>query len=226
MASRRSTSTCSATPSRAGRRRACRITTVRWHREASRRWRGSALRRWPRLSPALVLCSSARRGAACNGVLPALPADTTVEIEHDLYAASGGRLLARLRRLDDDVPGVLVIGHNPGIHSLASMLSRRWRPRAAGTAGDRLPDRCARHARPQRLLGRPRAWLGDAAGLRGPTRPALIPVTPAELRGPRDRLSVGAAPSASGWSSRPADPPRRAARSRRRWWRIRCGGVC
>ena len=34
------------------------------------------------LSPALVLCSSARRTVlTCNGILPALPADTTVEIE-------------------------------------------------------------------------------------------------------------------------------------------------
>ena len=76
------------------------------------------------LSPALVLCSSARRTVlTCNGILPALPADTTVEIEQDLYGASGPRLLARLRRLDDDVSGVMVIGHNPGMHSLASMLT-------------------------------------------------------------------------------------------------------
>ena len=40
------------------------------------------------LNPALVLCSSARRTVlTCNGILPALPADTTVEIEQDLYGA-------------------------------------------------------------------------------------------------------------------------------------------
>lgn len=82
------------------------------------------------LSPGLVLCSSARRTVlTCNGILPALPADTTVEVEQDLYGASGPRLLARLRRLDDDVPSVLVIGHNPGMQSLASMLT------GAGDAG-------------------------------------------------------------------------------------------
>ena len=71
-----------------------------------------------------MLCSSARRTVlTCNGILPAFPADTTVEVEQDLYGASGPRLLARLRRLDDDVPSVLVIGHNPGMHSLASMLT-------------------------------------------------------------------------------------------------------
>ena len=92
------------------------------------------------LSPALVLCSSARRTVlTCNGILPALPADTTVEIEQDLYGASGSRVLARLRRLDDDVPSVLVIGHNPGMHSLASMLTGAGDPELRGRLATAFP---------------------------------------------------------------------------------------
>ena len=92
------------------------------------------------LCPALVLCSSARRTVlTCNGILPALPADTTVEIEQDLYGASGSRVLARLRRLDDDVPSVLVIGHNPGMHSLASMLAGAGDPELRGRLATAFP---------------------------------------------------------------------------------------
>jgi phosphohistidine phosphatase len=92
------------------------------------------------LSPALVLCSSAQRTVlTCNGILPALPADTTVEIEPDLYGASGPRVLARLRRVDDDVPGVLVIGHNPGMHSLASMLTGAGDPELRGRLATAFP---------------------------------------------------------------------------------------
>ena len=92
------------------------------------------------LRPALVLCSSAQRTVmTCRGIMPALPAETTVEIEHDLYAASGQRLLARLRRLDDDVPSVLVIGHNPGLHSLASMLTGAGDPELRGKLATKFP---------------------------------------------------------------------------------------
>ena len=74
----------------------------------------------------------------CRGILPALPAETIVEIEHDLYAASGGRLLTRLRRLDD-VPSVLVIGHNPGLHSLVSMLTGAGDPELRGRLATAFP---------------------------------------------------------------------------------------
>jgi phosphohistidine phosphatase len=92
------------------------------------------------VSPAVVLCSSARRTVlTCSGIMPALPAETTVEIEDDLYAASGPRLLARLRRLDDEVPSVLVIGHNPGVQSLASMLSGAGDPELRGRVVTKFP---------------------------------------------------------------------------------------
>jgi phosphohistidine phosphatase len=92
------------------------------------------------VSPALVLCSSARRALlTCDGIMPALPAETTVEIEDDLYAAPGPRLLARLCRLDDDVPSVLMIGHNPGVHSLASMLTGAGNPGLRGQLATKFP---------------------------------------------------------------------------------------
>jgi len=90
--------------------------------------------------PDLVLCSSAQRTVmTCRGILPALPADTTVEIEHDLYAASGQRLLGRLRQVDDDEAGVMVIGHNPGVHALASMLTGAGDPGLRGQLATKFP---------------------------------------------------------------------------------------
>ena len=75
------------------------------------------------LAPTLVLCSSARRAVmTCNGIIAALPADTTVRIEDDLYAATSGGLLDRIRLVSDETTGLLVIGHNPGLQSLAISL--------------------------------------------------------------------------------------------------------
>ena len=88
------------------------------------------------LAPTLVLCSSARRAVmTCNGIIGALPTNTGVEIEDGLYAAPSGRLLDRLRRVNDDTAGVMVIGHNPGLHALATSL--------VGTGDDALREQLA-----------------------------------------------------------------------------------
>ena len=71
----------------------------------------------------LVLCSTARRAReTLERIEPAL-GRAPVCVESGLYGASARELLARLRRLPDDVGSVLVIGHNPGIHELASELA-------------------------------------------------------------------------------------------------------
>jgi phosphohistidine phosphatase len=78
--------------------------------------------------PALVLCSPARRAQDTLDFLrPHLPAGTDLRIEDDLYGAPAPFLLARLRQVADDVEGVLLIGHNPGLEELV---------RAVGTHGE------------------------------------------------------------------------------------------
>jgi phosphohistidine phosphatase len=73
--------------------------------------------------PELVLCSSARRArATLERIEPAL-GRAPVLVEGELCGASARELLARLRRLPDDVASVLVIGHNPGMHELAFELA-------------------------------------------------------------------------------------------------------
>ena len=76
------------------------------------------------LGPQLVLCSTARRAReTLDRIQPALGA-ATVELEHDLYAASAAALLQRLRRVPDTVASVMLIGHNPGLQDLALDLAR------------------------------------------------------------------------------------------------------
>jgi phosphohistidine phosphatase len=89
-------------------------------------------RRGPR--PDLILCSTALRTRQTLAPLlkrledPAPP----ISLENGLYLASEDALLARLQAVADDVPTVLLIGHNDGIGQLA-----------AGLAGDGSPDALA-----------------------------------------------------------------------------------
>ena len=72
------------------------------------------------IRPALVLCSTAARAReTLDGVVGSLGEDVDVWHEDDLYGASAGELLERLRRLPAAVPSVMVVGHNPGLEDLA-----------------------------------------------------------------------------------------------------------
>jgi phosphohistidine phosphatase len=75
------------------------------------------------LVPDLILVSSARRTMETMDALE--PWDDTPLIEplDELYLASEARLLATLRGVAETVRGVLMIGHNPGMHELAVALT-------------------------------------------------------------------------------------------------------
>ena len=68
--------------------------------------------------PDLVLCSSATRAVQTLKLLQFGPGPEIL-IEDELYGASVAEMLARLRRVPDQVTSVLLIGHNPGIFDLA-----------------------------------------------------------------------------------------------------------
>jgi phosphohistidine phosphatase len=63
----------------------------------------------------LVLCSSARRS---RETLDLVAPPGEILIEHELYGATAGELLERLRRVPDDVDAVMLIGHEPAIREL------------------------------------------------------------------------------------------------------------
>jgi len=75
--------------------------------------------------PALVLCSTARRAQeTVEPLRDRLPAGTAVLLEDDLYGADAPDLVARLRLVPDDVPSVMIVGHNPGLEDLVRSLGR------------------------------------------------------------------------------------------------------
>lgn len=75
-------------------------------------------------TPRGVLCSSGLRARqTLAAVLPGLGAPLDVRIEPELYTFDGEVVLERIRRLDDGVPSVLVVGHNPALEDVAAALS-------------------------------------------------------------------------------------------------------
>jgi phosphohistidine phosphatase len=75
------------------------------------------------LRPRLILCSEAvRTRQTLDLVLPYMKSAPRVSIERGLYLASSATMIARLRRVEGDVPHVLMIGHDPGMHETALAL--------------------------------------------------------------------------------------------------------
>jgi len=73
------------------------------------------------IAPDLVLCSPSKR---TRQTLDRLALDAAqVRFEDELYAATGGELLAVLNGIGDDVGSAMLIGHNPGIQDLALQLA-------------------------------------------------------------------------------------------------------
>ena len=84
------------------------------------------------IRPELVLCSSAlRTRETLARILPGLGSELTVRIEPSLYSFDADALLQRLQQLPADVGSVMLIGHNPAMQELASLLAAR---------GDRLDE--------------------------------------------------------------------------------------
>ncbi len=88
------------------------------------------------IRPSLILCSSARRTQETYDIIVSKLKDVPTVVERRLYEATSGQILALLRQMDDLVPSVLVIGHNPGLESLALFLAM-----GRGPLLDRLADK-------------------------------------------------------------------------------------
>jgi len=73
--------------------------------------------------PDVVLCSSSRRTVdTLDGIRVALPKRARVELADELYLADANTLLTRLHDLDDKDRCAMLVGHNPGIEDLASLV--------------------------------------------------------------------------------------------------------
>jgi phosphohistidine phosphatase len=76
------------------------------------------------LAPTLVLCSSSvRTRQTLDIIASSFKRPPQVLFEDGLYLASARQLLARLHRVPDEIKEVMLVGHNPGFHELATSLS-------------------------------------------------------------------------------------------------------
>lgn len=75
------------------------------------------------MAPETILCSPAvRTRETLDGVSRALAEPVPTRFEQEIYDAEAGDLLARLRRLNDHLGSVMIIGHNPAMEDLARLL--------------------------------------------------------------------------------------------------------
>jgi phosphohistidine phosphatase len=76
------------------------------------------------LVPDLVLCSAAKRTVQTwTRIADKLGGKPKVRIEPELYLAEADALLDRLRAAPDKSATVMLIGHNPGMETLARLLA-------------------------------------------------------------------------------------------------------
>jgi phosphohistidine phosphatase len=114
-------------------------------RALSRRGREAARRVGESLPSALgaldlVLCStSVRTRETAELVLAGFAPPPRILYEDALYLAGRAALLRRLRRLDESLGAVMVIGHNPGLHELALALAAPDSPRYPALAAGKFP---------------------------------------------------------------------------------------
>ena len=74
--------------------------------------------------PELILCSYARRTReTLSALIIELERSVHIRIEDGLYLADEKVLLDRLQRVPESYLSVLLIGHNPALHELATFIS-------------------------------------------------------------------------------------------------------
>ncbi len=85
------------------------------------------------IHPAQILCSTSRR---TRETLEGVDPDGERLIEPELYGASAGGLLERLRQVPNDVESVMLIGHNPAVQLLVLRLAGGTGASGRGGDGD------------------------------------------------------------------------------------------
>ena len=94
--------------------------------------------------PELVLCSTSRRTVdTLVGIQAAFSKSPRIETERALYGASAEALLDRLRGVDTDIGCAMVIGHNPAVQDLATLLVGGGDPDMRARLAAKLPTGAA-----------------------------------------------------------------------------------
>ncbi len=113
------------------------------------------------LTPDLVLVSPARRTLETLELLEPWDETPLTDQIEQLYLGGAQQLLAVLNGVAETVRGVLLIGHNPGLHELAIMLAGK--PAAQAEAARRLTEAFPTAALAEFAVAGP-WWRLDAGG--------------------------------------------------------------
>jgi phosphohistidine phosphatase len=91
--------------------------------------------------PQIILCSPAKRTRETLALMePDLdPTHDNVVFDDQLYLTSPETLLDRLRHVPASTDTVLMIGHNPGLHGLALMLTGKGDAKSISRLEDKFP---------------------------------------------------------------------------------------
>jgi phosphohistidine phosphatase len=93
--------------------------------------------------PQVVLCSPALRTRQTLDLVAAgLGLQARVQIDDAIYAASEAQLWQSVRELPETVGEALIVGHNPGLHELASSLADHGDDKLRARVREKLPT-CA-----------------------------------------------------------------------------------
>ncbi len=133
------------------------------HRPLSKRGRRAApamaaFMRSAGFLPRLVLCSAAARTRETWDLVAPVLGRPVVHYRHAIYEAPADRLLRIVRALPD-CPCVLLVGHNPGLEDLASILASAD---SDPTARERLDEKFPTAA--LAVLDLPGRWLDAGPG--------------------------------------------------------------
>ncbi|MCP4935920.1 MAG: histidine phosphatase family protein [bacterium] len=77
-----------------------------------------------RIDPNLIICSSAKRARqTLKQVSKKWQTDAQAVFEDQLYLASSSTIVSLLEKYGNNADHIMIIGHNPGFHKLASSLA-------------------------------------------------------------------------------------------------------
>ena len=94
-----------------------------------------------RLPPELVLCSPARRTAQTWDLITRIWDGAPIcEMHENLYLASQDELIPIVRGVPETVSSVMLIGHNPGMHGAAVMLTSTRKDRLVSRLRGKYPS--------------------------------------------------------------------------------------
>jgi phosphohistidine phosphatase len=92
------------------------------------------------LAPDLILCSTAvRTRQTLNLVLPHLKGASELVYDDALYLASSATMLKRLHKVGPELKHAMMVGHDPGMHTLAVDLAGSGSPDDLARLAEKFP---------------------------------------------------------------------------------------